>query len=238
VSQKTYGIHALLDCSPGRTLLENANRVVVATNTIMGDLQGCGDLAVGEDTDAGLLESGGDGDVAGALLLAGLEVLLSTGDDGASMLCLDRVQAGEILARRRLSRWGGFGRLARRLWFAALEVGGAGAEAGLCGAAARRGPLAFTANSATLWLDAALDVVGCAWASVGDEGATTAAARRGGNADARSATSALARAVDGGARSNGAHKARGEQRSPKDGAEKLHLENGMPETALKSVLNC
>ena len=89
----TYRVHTLLGRAPRRTLLENANRVMVVTNTIMGILQRCRILAVCEDLNLRFLECRGDSDVARALLLAGREILLRPRDDGARITRLHRTEA-------------------------------------------------------------------------------------------------------------------------------------------------
>lgn len=92
-------------------------------NPIVGILQRSGILAISENADARLLERSRDGDIAGALLLAALEVLLCAGNDGARTFGLDCIETWEVAA----------GAAAGRLLSAALEVSGARAEARLAG---------------------------------------------------------------------------------------------------------
>jgi hypothetical protein len=220
------GSHPVLDGSPGRSLLEDSDRVVVAAYTIVRIVVGRWDLGVGQDADAGLLHGSGNGDLAGALLEAGGEVCLGARDDGSRMARLDRVQAWKITAR------GGWSALA----LAALEVGWAGALVRHGRAAALRGP-ATVATTTTSGLDAALDVVGRAWAGAADVLAAAAGAGGGGDADTWSASGASARPIELGAWGQGADLEQ-EQGNCKDGLEKLHLESRKDQLRRKELKEC
>ena len=143
---------------------------------------------------------------AGARAVPGAENLADLSrvrvDDGA------RAVDGALLARADRRDRRGREAASARAGHAALEVGGAGAQAGERGAAALRGEAAVAAAAARR-LGAALDVVRRARARVADVLAAAGAAARGRDADARRAARSRARPV---------HRRALDQRGGRDGA--------------------
>lgn len=128
---------------------------MVLSHPVVRVVQRVGVLAIREDADARLLEGRRDGDVARALRLAGREVALCAGDDGARVTRLHGVEPRESATARGPA------------CDAALEAGGPGAQPGLRGAAALGGPFAGAARAAG-GLGAAFYVGGEAGAAVWD----------------------------------------------------------------------